>query len=167
MYFLPCFWPKIEFLSRLVSWVKNENNLENSKQSLFGLSRRGFLAGLPYNVRHKSLRQEPFVLNFLQFFYIHSLHPCSHSNVPLSFPNVEPSVFSLKWLQTQINMTGERGSGKSLKCFNKICDEYCSSIAEVFFSSFWGRRKLETLYTSRRWWARRPLIFRKVDGMTR
>ena len=73
--------------------MKNENNLENSKQSLFGLSRRGFLAGLPYNVRHKSLKQEPFVLNFLQIFYIHSLHPCSHSNVPLSFPNVEPSVF--------------------------------------------------------------------------
>ena len=146
--------------------MKNENNLEDSKQSLFGLSRRGFLAGLPYNARHKSLKQEPFVLNFLQIFYIHSLHPCPHSNVPLSFPTVEPSVFSLKWLQTQINMTGERGSGKSLKCF-KICDEYCSSITGVFFSSFWGRRKLETLYTSRCWWARRPLIFLQVDGMTR
>ena len=60
--------------------MKNENNLEDSKQSLFGLSRRGFLAGLPYNVRHKLLKQEPFVLNFLQFFYIHYLHPCSHSN---------------------------------------------------------------------------------------
>ena len=72
--------------------MKNENNLEDRKQSFFGLSRRG-LAGLPYNVRHKSLKQEPFVLNFLQIFYIHSLHPCSHSNVPLSFPNIEPSVF--------------------------------------------------------------------------
>ena len=44
--------------------------------------------------RHKSLKQEPFVLNFLQISYIHASHLCSHSNVPLSFPNVEPSVFS-------------------------------------------------------------------------
>ena len=45
------------------------------------------------NTRHKSLKQEPFVLNFLQISYIHSSHLCSHSNVPLSFPNVEPSIF--------------------------------------------------------------------------
>ena len=130
--------------------MKNENNLEDSKQSLLGLSRRG-LAGLPYNARHKSLKQGPFVLNFLQIFYIHSLHPCSHSNVPLSFPNVEPSVFWSTEMTANPNQHWGRGSGKSLKCFNKICDEYCSSIAAVFFSSIWGRRKLETLYTSRRW----------------
>ena len=47
------------------------------------------------NTRHKSLKQEPFVLNFLQISYIHASHLCSHSNVPLSFPNVEPRVF---WL---------------------------------------------------------------------
>jgi len=41
-----------------------------------------------YNTRHKSLKQEPFVLNFLQISYIHASHLCSHSNVPLSFPNV-------------------------------------------------------------------------------
>ena len=41
----------------------------------------------------KSLKQEPFVLNFFQTSYIHSSHLCSHSNVPLSFPNVVPSVF--------------------------------------------------------------------------
>ena len=46
-----------------------------------------------YNTRHKSFKQEPLVLNFLQISYIHSSHLCSHSNVPLSFPNVEPSVF--------------------------------------------------------------------------
>ena len=34
-----------------------------------------------------------FVLNFLQISYIHASHLCSHSNVPLSFPNVEQSVF--------------------------------------------------------------------------
>ena len=33
-----------------------------------------------------------FVLNFLQISYIHTSHLCSHSDVPLSFPNVEPSV---------------------------------------------------------------------------
>ena len=46
-----------------------------------------------YNTRHKSLKQEPFVLNFLQISYIQSSHLCSHSNVPLSFPNVELSIF--------------------------------------------------------------------------
>ena len=45
-----------------------------------------------YSTRHKSLKQEPFVLNFLQISFVHSSHLCSHSNVPLSFPNVEPSV---------------------------------------------------------------------------
>ena len=39
------------------------------------------------------MKQKPFVLNFLQISYIHSSHLCSHSNVPLSFPNVEPRVF--------------------------------------------------------------------------
>ena len=123
--------------------MKNENNLENSKHPLFGLSRRG-LAGLPYNARHKSLKQEPFVLNFLQIFYIHSIHPCSHSNVPLSFPNVEPSVF---WsTEMTANPNQHWGRGKSHKCF-KICDEYCSSIAGVFFSPFGaeGSSKLFTL----------------------
>ena len=48
---------------------------------------------MDYNTRHKSLKQEPFVLNFLQISYIHSSHLCSHSNVPLSFPGVEPTVF--------------------------------------------------------------------------
>ena len=60
------------------------------------LSHRGLVGDsrpLNYNTRHKSLKQEPFVLNFLQISYIHSSHLCSHSNVPLSFPNVEPSVF--------------------------------------------------------------------------
>ena len=53
------------------------------------------ISSLPtkYNTRHKSLKQEPFVLNFLQISYIHSSHLCSHSNVPLSFPNVEPRIF--------------------------------------------------------------------------
>ena len=39
------------------------------------------------------MKQKQFVLNFLQISYIHSSHLCSHSNVPLSFQNVEPSVF--------------------------------------------------------------------------
>ena len=38
------------------------------------------------NTCHKSLKQEPFVLNFLQISYIHSRHLRFHSNVPLSFP---------------------------------------------------------------------------------
>ena len=53
------------------------------------------ISSLPtkYNTRHKSLKQEPFVLNFLQISYIHSWHLRSHLNLPLSFPNVEPRVF--------------------------------------------------------------------------
>ena len=47
---------------------------------------------LSYNPRHKSLKQKPFVLNLLKISYIHSSHLCSHSNVPLSFPNVEPCI---------------------------------------------------------------------------
>ena len=47
---------------------------------------------LSYNPRHKLLKQKPFVLNLLQISYIHSSLLCSHSNVPLSFPNVEPHI---------------------------------------------------------------------------
>ena len=54
---------------------------------------RNYFGSHANNTRHKSLKQEPFVLNFLQISYIHSSHLCSHSNVPLSFPNVEPSIF--------------------------------------------------------------------------
>ena len=43
--------------------------------------------GFPWN------SMEVFHTNFLQISYIHSLHLCSHSIVPPSFPNVEPSVF--------------------------------------------------------------------------
>ena len=45
------------------------------------------------NPSHKSLKQKPIVLNFLQISYIHSSHLSSHSNVPLSFLNVELRVF--------------------------------------------------------------------------
>ena len=58
--------------------------------SIFALS-QGW--GLIHNTRHKSLKQEPFVLNFLQISYIHSWHLRSHLNLPLSFLNVEPRVF--------------------------------------------------------------------------
>ena len=53
------------------------------------------ISSLPikYNTRHKSLKQEPFVLNFLQISYIHSWHLRSHLHLPLSFRNVEPGVF--------------------------------------------------------------------------
>ena len=46
-----------------------------------------------YNTLHKSLKKKPFFLNFLQISYIHSSHLCSHPDVPLSFPNVEPHLF--------------------------------------------------------------------------
>ena len=61
-----------------------------------------------YSPHHKSLKQKPIVLNFLQFSYIHSSHLCSHSNMPLSFPNVEPRVF---W-STEITAIPESTLGK-------------------------------------------------------
>ena len=76
-----------------------------------------------YNTCHKSLKQEPFVLNFLQISYIHSSHLCSHSNVPLSFPNVEPSVF---WSTEMTANPNQHWRGVNhTRCF-KICDEDCS-----------------------------------------
>ena len=140
--------------------MKNENNLEDSKKSLFGLSRRG-LAGLPYNARHKSLKQEPFVLNFLQFFYIHSLHPCtplfSLQCAPLLPHCWAESIFTEMTANPNQHDWGA-GSGKSLKCF-KICDEYWSSIAEVFFFFFLGPKETRnSLHFS-------PLVSKKTSDI--
>ena len=80
---------------------------------------------ISYNIRHKSLKRKPFLLNFLQISYFHFSYLCSHSNVPLSFPNVELRVF---WsTETTVIPKSTLGKGKSHKCF-KICDEYCSSL---------------------------------------
>ena len=57
---------------------------------------------------HKSLKKKPFVLNSLQISYIHSSHHYSHSNVPLSFPNVEPRIF---W-STEMTAIPKSTSGK-------------------------------------------------------
>ena len=81
-----------------------------------------------YNTRHKSLKQKAFVLNFLRISYIHSSHLCSQSNAPLSFPNVEPRVFSST--QMTANPKSTLGRGKSHKCF-KICDEYCLCVSRA------------------------------------
>ena len=72
---------------------KSISSINGPKKSLW--SEPVIISSLPtkYNTRHKSLKQEPFVLNFIQISYIHTSHLCSHSNMPLSFPNVEPSVF--------------------------------------------------------------------------
>ena len=71
-----------------------------------------------YNTRHKSLKQEPFVLNFLQISYIHSWHLCSHLNLPLSFPNVEPRVF---WSsETTVIPKSTLGKGKITQVFQDL-----------------------------------------------
>ena len=61
--------------------------------AVFDIWIESFFSFTTCNTRHKSLKQKPFVLNFLRISYIHSSHLCSHSNVPLSFPYVEPRVF--------------------------------------------------------------------------
>ena len=87
-----------------------------------------------YNTRHKSLKQEPFFLNFLQISYIHSWHLCSHLNLALSFSNVEPRVFWSSEM-TVIPKSTLRNEKKSHKCF-KICDEYCR--LKPFWSKTWA-----------------------------
>ena len=78
------------------------------------------ISSLPtkYNTRHKSLKQEPFVLNFLQISYIHSRHLRFHSNVPLSFPNVEPRIF---WsTETTVIPKSTLGKEKIMQVFQDL-----------------------------------------------
>ena len=94
-------------------------------------------------------------------FFTFALHTLFLTQMcPSPSPMLSRAYFgALKWLQTQINMTGERGSGKSLKCFNKICDEYCSSIAAVFFSFFLGPKETRnSLHFS-------PLVSKKTSDI--
>ena len=50
--------------------------------------------------------------------YIHSLYLCSHSNVPLSFPSVEPRVF---WSTgTTVIPKSTLGKGKRTQVFTSI-----------------------------------------------
>ena len=62
--------------------------------------------------------RKPFLLNFLQISYILSSYLCSHSNVPLSFPNVEPRVF---WSTgTTVIPKSTLGKGKRTQVFTSI-----------------------------------------------
>ena len=71
-----------------------------------------------YNPRHKSLKLKPCFLNFLQISYIQSLRLCSHSNVLLSFPNVEPRVF---WsTETTVIPKSTLGKGKITQVFQDL-----------------------------------------------
>ena len=73
---------------------------------------------LTRNTRHKSLKQEPFVLNFLQISYIHSWHLRSHLHLPLSFLNVEPGVF---WSsETAVIPKSTLGKGKITQVFQDL-----------------------------------------------
>ena len=78
---------------------------------------------LTYNTRHKSLKQTPFLSNFLEkswdfYFTLFSPPKCA-----FSLPNVEPRVF---WsTETTVIPKSTLGRGNRHKCF-KIFDEYCS-----------------------------------------
>ena len=69
-----------------------------------------------YNTCYKSLKHEPYVfLEFLKMSYIHSSHLSSHSNVQLSFPNVEPRTF---WsTETTVIPNSTLGKGKIPEVF--------------------------------------------------
>ena len=71
-----------------------------------------------HNTRHKSLKQEPFVLNFLQISYIPSWHLRSHLHLPLSFRNVEPGVFSSS--ETTVIPKSTLGKGKITQVFQDL-----------------------------------------------
>ena len=100
-----------------------------------------------YNTRHKSLKQEPLILNFLQIFYIHTLHPCSHSDVPLSFPNVEPSVF---WSTEMTSNPNQHWGGENHSSVSRFVTSIVVQLPESFFLLFGaeGNSKLFTLLTA-------------------
>ena len=90
-----------------------------------------------YNTHHKSLKQKPFFLNFLQISYIHSSHLCSHSNVPLSFPTVEPRGF---WSTEMTIPKSTLGNGNIIQVFQDLwrvfSAQYKSLKKKLFFLSF-------------------------------
>ena len=70
---------------------------------------------LTYDTHHKSLKQTPFLVNFYKLSCIHSSYFCSHSNVPLSLPNVEPPIF---WsTDTMVTPKSTSGKGKRTQVF--------------------------------------------------
>ena len=88
------------------------------------------LALLAYNTHcHKSLKQNPFFLNFLENFLYSLFSPLfSLKCVPL-LPQCLATHILEHWdyCNIQINIGEE---GKSYKCF-KICDKYCSSLTNL------------------------------------
>ena len=61
-------------------------------------------------------------LEFSLKFLIHSSHFCSHPNVTLPFPNVEPRIF---WVtEATVIPKSKLEKGKRTMCF-KIFDKYC------------------------------------------
>ena len=84
------------------------------------LSHRGLVGDsrpLNYNTRHKSLKQEPFVLNFSKFLTF-TLHTFVLTQMcPSPSPMLSRAYFgALKWLQTQINI----GEGKITHVFQDL-----------------------------------------------
>ena len=64
------------------------------------------------------IETKPVFLNFWKILYIHSSHLCCHSNVPLSFPNVEPRVF---WsTETTVIPKSTLGKGKITQVFQDL-----------------------------------------------
>ena len=65
----------------------------------------------PWNKTH-------FSWIFWKILYIHSSHLCSHSNMPLSFPNVDPRIF---WsTETTVIPKSTLGNGKITQVFQDI-----------------------------------------------
>ena len=92
------------------------NSIENLPNNVFSSLKnlQGLYVYINYSTRHKSLKQEPFVLNFFKISYIHPSHLFSHSNVPLSSLNVEPRVF---W---NTEMTNQHWGGKITQVFQGL-----------------------------------------------
>ena len=76
-----------------------------------------------------------FVLNFLQISYIHASHLCSHSNVPLSFPNVDLGLQSFQcskirseqhWGRRGAHLSENKGMKRECKKFEENSRETAS-----------------------------------------
>ena len=95
-----------------------------------------------FNTRHKSLKQTPFLLNFLENFLHLLFAPLFSVKCTPPLPQCWATRILGHWgdCNTQINI----GEGKTThKCF-KIFDKYCSSQSWTYYLHSWNDKNRRT-----------------------
>ena len=78
----------------------------------------GWLTGNNTSLVTNHWNKTRFSWIFWKILYIHSSHVCSHSNIPLSSPNVEPHIF---WsTETTVIPKSTLGKGKITQVFQDL-----------------------------------------------